>query len=110
MRSSVVSSAIQDTGSPMILTWLPLRVILAPFASARAASRSASGVRTCTTGYGRSGGGAGTSSPSSVRARKRLAAPSFLTPGADAAHSGPFMSVGTVKTRAPTASGKLTIA
>ena len=34
----------------------------------------------------------------------------FLTPGADAAHSGPLMSVGTMKTRALTASGRLTIA
>jgi hypothetical protein len=39
-----------------------------------------------------------------------LAAPSFLTPGADAAHSGPLMSVGTAKTKEATASGKLAIA
>src|ERR1039457_2197262 len=45
-----------------------------------------------------------------VRARKRLAAPSFLMPGADAAHSMPFGSMATVKMKAPTASGTLTIA
>ena len=110
MRSSVVSSATHDTGSPMILTWLPFCTTLAPLARARATSRSASGVRTCTTGYGRSGGGGGMSSPSSVRARERWAAPSFLTPGAEAAHSGPLMSVGTVNTKEATASGKLAIA
>ena len=64
----------------------------------------------CTYRNGRSGGGAGTFSPSSVRARKRLAAPSFLMPGADAAHSMPFGSMATVKMKAPTASGTLTIA
>ena len=112
MRSSMVSSVTRDAGNPMIV----IRSLLfslcrtrAPSASARAVSRAASGVRTCTYGYGRIGGGAGTFSSSSVRARKRLAAPSFLTPGADAAHSIPFASMATVKTKAPTASGTLTI-
>ena len=39
---------------------------------------------------------------------ERLAAPNFLTPGADSAHSRPLISVGTMKTMAPTASRRLT--
>src|ERR1035437_6990102 len=110
MCSSAVSSAIRDTGSPMIVTRRPRCRTRAPSASARAASLAVSGVRMCTYRNGRSGGGAGTFSPSSVRARKRLAAPRFLMPCADAAHSMPFGSMATVKMRAPTASGTLTIA
>ena len=109
MPASAASSAIRDGGS--FLTVTPGLVshtrTLPPAAPATTARRAASGVLTLKISAGRTRGGAGASSPSSLRARKRLAAPSFLTPGADAAHSGPLMSVGTMNTRAPTASSRL---
>jgi hypothetical protein len=52
MCSSAVSSAIRDTGSPMIVTRRPRCRTRAPPASARAASRAVSGVRMCTYGNG----------------------------------------------------------
>jgi hypothetical protein len=81
---------------------------VAPAAAAATASCSGFAIRTLNSSAGRGGGGASTSSPSSRRASPRPPAPSFLTPGADSAHSGPLTSVGTMKMRAHTASSALT--
>jgi hypothetical protein len=43
-----------------------------------------------------------------LRARKRLAAPSFQTPSADAAHRIPLYSMGTMKATAAIESGRVT--
>ena len=107
MCSSAASSAILVASIPPILTRLPRSLTLASSALTRAASRSASGVRTRTYECGRSGGGAGMSSPSIRRVRYRLAPPSFLSAGAEPAQKMPLCSVTRLNTKAPTASGKL---
>ena len=66
-----------------------------------------SGVFTRTRGTGRGKGGAGTSSPRNPRARKRAAAPSFRTPGVEAAKGNVFTDVTTMKATAARASGRV---
>ncbi len=56
---------------------------------------------------GRSSGGGGISSPSSLRARARAVMPNLRTASVDNAHSGPLSSVGTMSAMAATASGRL---
>ena len=76
-------------------------------ALARLAAVAASGVATFTKCVGRIGGGAGMSSPSCARARKRAAAPSLRTGVVEIAQKMPFSSIGTMKATAATASRKL---
>jgi hypothetical protein len=108
--ASAASPAILACGSFLMVTpgWPSQTRVLAPALPASTASCAPSGVRTLKYGTDRSRGEAGTSSPSSRQARKRLAALSFLIPGADSPHSRPLTSVGTMNRRAPTASSALT--
>ena len=112
MPSAAASSVIRAGGSLRMVTpgFDSHARAFPPASCAATARRAPSFVRTLWLATDRGRGGVGTSSSSSLRARRRLAAPSFQTPSADAAHRIPVYNMGTMKATAAMASGRVTSA